>query len=189
MKKIDKSEPRFFTKFIRTNKPVNWDGINEIRFVLRTHILKTEQNLQCAYCESAINSDKTKSHIDHFKRKHLFPELTFNYYNLLVSCNNPNRCASTKDSSVKSIEVYDNIINPVTEKPHEYYDYNISGKLISKNKKAKFTEDIFNLNHAGLRQQRSIVAMAVQAYKEYLQLDEVLIEIGEFESFIRHIWE
>jgi len=190
MKKINKSqEPHLFENFIKKNKPVNWKGIDEIRFDLREHILKTEQNLQCAYCESAITSDHTKSHIDHFKCKYLFPELTFSYNNFLVSCRNSNHCASTKDSEVNSREVYEKIINPVDEDPNEYFEYNLSGKILPKNEKAIFTRNVFNLNHPGLKQQRNDVAWAVQGYKGNLEMDEVINEIGEFESFIKYIWD
>jgi uncharacterized protein (TIGR02646 family) len=188
MKKINKSEPKFFRDFITRNNPVNWDGIHEIRSSLREHILDTEQGFQCAYCEKAITSDNTKSHIDHFKRKHFFPELTFDYNNLLVSCNNHNHCASVKDPKVNSKDFYKNLINPVNDESTDYFDYHISGKLISKNKKAKFTEEAFNLNHTGLKQQRNNISWAVQSYKSDLDLEEVIEKVGEFESFIRAIW-
>ncbi len=120
MKKIDKSgAPKFFRDFIRRNDPVNWDGIHEIKHGLREHILKREQGFKCAYCESAITSDNTKSHIDHFKRKHYFPKLTFDYNNLLVSCNNYNHCASVKDSKVKSKDYYKDLTNPVNDDPSQ----------------------------------------------------------------------
>lgn len=189
MKKINKSKaPKIFRNFIKNNKPVNWDGIKEIRPNLRKHILETEQDLQCAYCESAIIPERSKSHIDHFNRKHLFPELTFEYDNLLVSCNNSNRCASSKDSNVNSRDVYENLINPVYEDPSDYFEYFTSGKLVSKNEKAEFTEEIFNLNHPGLKQQRNDVAWAVHGYRDSMELEEVIVEIGAFESFIRAIW-
>lgn len=188
MKKINKSEPKFFKDFIKKNKPINWDDLQEIKPHLREHILKSEQAFQCAYCESAITSNNTKSHIGHFKRKHFFPELTFAYNNLLVSCKNYNHCASVKDQKAQSRDFYKDLINPVDDEPSELFDYQISGKLISKNKKAKFTEETFNLNHPGLNQQRKDITMAIPAFKEYLELDEVLDEIGEFESFIRSIW-
>jgi uncharacterized protein (TIGR02646 family) len=188
MKRIVKSEPDFFKRFISKKNPVNWEEISEIRFGLRKHILETEQNLQCAYCESEITSDNQKSHIDHFKRKHYFPGLTFDYSNLLVSCNNPNHCASHKDSKVKSKDIYKDIVNPVSEDPSDYFEYNISGKLEAKNKKAEITEKIFNLNHPGLRQKRKDVTWAVFAYQDSLGLEDVLKEIGSYESFIRSIW-
>ena len=132
MKKINKSEePKFFRNFIKKNRPVNWDGINEIRPNLREHILESEQNWQCAYCESAITAHPAKSEIDHFRLKHLFPELTFNYKNLLVSCKNPDHCASTKDSEVKSKEVYQKIVNPVDENPNEFFEYNLSSSCLT----------------------------------------------------------
>lgn len=188
MKKINKSKPKFFRNFINTNKPANWDGINEIRSNLRKHILETEQSFQCAYCESAITSNTTKSHIDHFKRKHYFPELTFDYNNLLVSCKNSNHCASKKDSKDNSKDIYKNLINPVDEDPTDFFEYHTSGKLISKNAKAEFTDKIFNLNHKGLKQQRKDVAWAVYGYRDTMELEEVIKEIGAFESFIRAIW-
>ncbi len=190
MKKINKSsEPKLYKDFIRNKKPVNWDGINKIRIDLRKHILENEQQFQCAYCESRISYENTSSHIDHFKLKHIFPELTFIYSNLLVSCNHPNHCASTKDTEVNSKEDFEKIINPVNEDPTGNFEYYTSGKLIAKNEKAKFTRDIFNLNHPGLKQQRNNIAWAVQGYKSSLTMDEVINEIGEFESFIRYIWD
>jgi len=188
MKKIDKAEPKFFKKFIQKNRPVNWEGTNDIRADLRKYILESEQNFQCAYCESAISPDSSYSHIDHFKRKHFYPELTFDHNNLLVSCNNTDHCALHKDSQVKSKDIYNNIINPVFEEPTMFFEYYTNGKLHSKNAKAKFTEEIFNLNHPALKQQRNNVAWAVIGYRETLELEEVIEEIHEFESFIRYIW-
>jgi uncharacterized protein (TIGR02646 family) len=188
MKKINKTEPGFLKKFIQKNRPVNWDGINEIRANLRQYILESEQNYQCAYCESAIIPDSSYSHIDHFKRKHFYPELTFDHNNLLVSCNNADHCALFKDLKVKSRNIYNKIINPVLDEPQMFFEYHTNGKLHSKNEKAKFTEDIFNLNHPALKQQRNNVAWAVVGYRETLELDEVIAEIREFESFIRYIW-
>ncbi len=103
MKKINKTEPSFYTNFVKKNKPNNWENCFEITYPIRKYILENEQNFQCAYCEGKISPDKTKSHIDHFKRKagHLFPELTCDYFNLLVSCNNPCHCAKHKDRTIK----------------------------------------------------------------------------------------
>ncbi|MCD4736548.1 MAG: TIGR02646 family protein, partial [Bacteroidales bacterium] len=170
-------------------KPVNWDGINEIRKDLRQYMLETEQGCQCAYCESAITSESEKSHIDHFKRKagQLFPELIFSYNNLLVSCNNPNRCAKRKDALVKKKTDYNKLINSVNEDPSDYFSYLISGKIVSKDEKAEFTEKVFNLNHPGLKQRKDIYS-AVQGYRDSLDIQDVINEIGEFEGFIRFVW-
>lgn len=122
MKKIDKIEPGFFSKYISKKKPIKWDDIAEIRGNLREFILQKEQRNQCAYCEVSICAVHSPSHIDHFKRKHLFPELTFSYFNLLVSCNNPNRCASVKDVMANHKDSYKDIINPVEEEPNPYFE-------------------------------------------------------------------
>ncbi len=60
--------------------------------------------------------------------------------------------------------------------------------MIAKNERAEITCDIFNLNHPGLKQQRNDIAFAVKAYKETLELNEVIEEIGKFKSFVRYIW-
>ena len=167
--------------------PDKWDGISGIRYKLREYMLKNEQNMQCAYCESTINCESSKSHIDHFKRKHHFPELTFDYKNLFVSCNSHSHCASHKDEFI-SKDKYEMLVNPAIENPDQYFDYSISGKIISKNDKAGFTERTFNLNHPSLKQQRKDIAFSVLAYRDTLELREVVKEIGAFESFIRAIW-
>jgi uncharacterized protein (TIGR02646 family) len=193
MKKINKAEPLFYTNFIRNNNPENWDGCNEIKAELREYILKEEQKFQCAYCEGKISSDNTKSHIDHYKRKagHLFPELQFDYSNLLVSCNKHYHCAGSKDEIVKKRDDYDTIINPVTDEPTNYFIYLLTGEIYptdSDPDKAERTIEVFNLKHHSLIYRRREIALSVSAYKESLGIEEVINELGEFESFIRYVW-
>ena len=55
---------------------------------LKEYILDKEQDFLCIYCESRITTNKTDSHIEHIKPKedNKYPELTFDYKNLVVSC-------------------------------------------------------------------------------------------------------
>ena len=192
MKKINKTIPKFYSDFIKRNKPVNWNGINDIRPQLRKYILETEQNSQCAYCESYISSDNSSSHIDHYRRKagHMFPKLQFEYDNLLVSCNKYYCCAKTKDSLVKSRDDYNNIVDPVHDEPTEYFEYLLGDIIPNKlnQEKGENTIRVFYLQHKSLVRQRRDIASAVMGYKDYLSLEDVIKELGEFESFIRFIW-
>jgi uncharacterized protein (TIGR02646 family) len=83
--------PDFFIE--DTKGFTQWEDYNQTeetknqRRALRQHMLEHEQNCLCIYCESKISIDN--SHIEHVKPKAQgrFPELTFVYDNLTVSCN------------------------------------------------------------------------------------------------------
>ncbi len=191
MKKINKTKPPpiLFTNFIKKHKPKNWEDCIEITVELRNLMLNEEQNCQCAYCESAITSDNSKSHIDHYKRKagHLFPELEFKYDNLLVSCKKPHHCAIHKDDNIKKGD-YDNLINPVTDNPDKHFDYSITGDILAKDKKAEKTIYMFNLNYESLINRRKTLAFNIHEYRDQFEMEEVITVFGEYESFIRSIW-
>ena len=125
MIQVNKIEPSFFTKKKKVIKnpkqPDSWSQISDIRSDLREHILSSEQDLMCIYCEKKISSDKNKSNIDHFKTRKLYPELSFEYSNLLVSCNSSNHCSYIKDSLPLTKEDYKNIINPIDKDVNESF--------------------------------------------------------------------
>nr|WP_294482137.1 retron system putative HNH endonuclease [uncultured Bacteroides sp.] len=58
--------------------------MSPIRQQLRKHILD-EQNNFCAYTELRLYA-ADDCHIDHYHTRNLFPDETFKYDNLLVSC-------------------------------------------------------------------------------------------------------
>jgi uncharacterized protein (TIGR02646 family) len=192
MKKINKTEPPpvFFTDFIKKHKPNNWGDCIEITAELRNQMLSEEQNYQCAYCESSITSDNSKSHIDHYKRKagHLFPELECMYNNLLVSCNKRDHCAKSKDNKMKTKGDYSDLINPVVEEPSEHFEYSYTGDILAKDKKAEYTIRMFNLNCESLVGQRKKLTKELKNIKNQFELEEVVSIFGKFESFIRAIW-
>ena len=197
MFQIDKDEPRYFTsaklkvKLPKVKNAWNDENISAIREVLREDILIKEQKGLCAYCEKKISSSSTSSNIDHFKTRNLFPEKTLDYNNLLVSCNTKERCSSLKDSHkslLKRKEDYGNIINPVIENPNSFFDYLLSGEMIPLDEKAKFTIELFDLNHQSLYDERKILADTLQ-YCLDLSLDEIYDNFGyEFQSFIQNIY-
>ena len=84
MKYIKKSEiPQFFID--DTNGLVQWSQY-KYKKRLKEYLLENEQNYLCGYCEAKIRLDN--SHIEHINPKSLdYDNLTFDYNNLLVSCN------------------------------------------------------------------------------------------------------
>lgn len=189
MKKIDKTEPDFYKEFVVQNNPRSWRDLSEkIGYDTREYILREEQNFQCAYTE--IHLDPDNSHVDHFRKQSLFPEAIFEWNNLLTSCNNEYYGAKFKDRRIRKKEDYQYMINPVEEHPRRYFDYSITGEILTNNKdgKGKFTIDSFNLNDYALVEQRKIVAYHVKSMCKQFSAEEIILFIGSFESFIRAIY-
>ena len=193
MLQITKDEPSYFTsaksKVELPKTKGAWEdrAISEIRAKLREDMLLEEQKLLCAYCEKEIDESSISSNIDHFKTRNLFPELTLEYSNLLVSCNTKERCSTFKDSNIKSREEYDNIVNPVLENPDDFFDYLPTGEIIAKNTKGQNSIDIFNLRDKSLTQCRLQIVKSLK-YLD-LSLDEIFENFGyEYQSFIENIY-
>ena len=188
MKKINKSEPVFYQNYISGNKPQTWKQLSfDIGFDMRTYMLMEEQNFQCAYTE--IRLEPEQSHIDHFKKKSLYPNLTFQWNNLLTSSNYDFYGARFKDKHIKKAH-YQNIINPVIENPQQYFTYSFTGEILidPKNEKAKLTVEIFNLNDRSLVEQRKAIAEVIRAMVHQFTVEELIDYIGKFESFIRTLY-
>lgn len=137
-----------------------------------------EHAVRCAYCESAIHCD---GHIEHFRRKNPkhFPELTFEWTNLFISCDSPRHCGIYKDRPSSSAYDPECLIKPDKEDPEQYLYFHSSGHVrvregLSDEDKHKASETIrvFGLNNASLPSQR---AKAVSAYKQTVLecLDEI----------------
>ncbi|SFV51078.1 conserved hypothetical protein [hydrothermal vent metagenome] len=149
-------------------------------------MLLEEQSLLCAYCEKEIDADSKNSNIDHFKTRNLFPELSLEYSNLLVSCNTKERCSNFKDTHIKTRKEYENIVNPTIENPNDFFDYLPTGEIIAKNHKGQFTIDIFNLKDKSLNECRLEVAESLKYID--LSLDEIYDIFPDYHSFIENIY-
>jgi len=175
MFKIDKNEPNFFieakNKVLNPNRKEAWsdENIQIIREDLRKHIFKNEQYGLCGYCEKLIKNEEY--HIDHFRKRSLFPEDTLNYNNLLVSCNKLDRCAKFKDNKIKNKESNNELVNPVLENPDDFFEYGFDGAIRPKEsldelnkKRAEATINKFNLNHLTLIEERKKVVNNLLIY-------------------------
>lgn len=203
MFQISKNEPDYFNlakKRVSTPKlKETWDdnNIKNIRSNLREHILLHEQNLLCAYCEKEIDTESKNSNINHFKTRHLYPNETLEYRNLLVSCNSKISCSHIKDNYRLTKEDYTKIINPIYENPNNYFEYGFAGDILIKNDlskeqqvKAEFSIEIFNLNHKSLIDSRKIIAESLKVcLQNGCEIDDMIESFNGYTSFIMDIYK
>lgn len=163
MRFIQKIEPDFFEEDVKdlreqlinsvsSQKNTFWNKYTKKK-ELKKHILENEQFYLCGYCESKV--DLNNSHIEHIEPKsNNYDKLTFNYSNLLVSCNG--QCTLGKDNQETCGHKKDNnfneklFLNPNIKKNiRDNFKYTNIGEITvshKKNKKAKYTIDLLNLN-------------------------------------------
>ena len=199
---IDKIPYPEFINFVQRNNPQNWDVIDAVvRTNTRKYILENEQGNQCAYTELPLEYEKNNSHIEHLKRKDsaFFPELTFEWSNLFVSCNSDDFGGKYKDGKyLKGKTKADNalIINPALENPNEYFELKNWGELTVKadlqgmaKTKAEETIKAFNLNHNSLQDRRREMIQSVNDYKNGGLDSEMIINFltgSGFKSVIKY---
>jgi len=190
MLRVTKIEPKLFSnKKRKIKKPKEskaWRELADIREDLRSHILSQEQDNMCIYCEKQISASSQKSNIDHYKTRKLYPELTLNYNNLFVSCNHNAHCSSHKDRLPLTKEDYQNILNPLSIELDNAFGYTSFGEIEPLNKKAKFTQESFNLNHISLVEERKLIIQNFESYKEFDE--DILVEcLGGHIGLIREL--
>lgn len=190
MRKVNKENvPAFFSDFIKKENPEDWTDIAPIRERLRKYILDNEQQGYCAYTEVRIIKDES-CHIDHFRTRNLYPQKTFEYRNLLVSCNSEDYGAKYKDKQIKEKTDYDFLVNPVENNPSDYMEYTFTGemKAIDSEGRGIRTIHCFNLNERHLVNRRKNAIISLLSMKDYLTEDELVNAIGEFETMVRQLY-
>ncbi|MDE8743400.1 TIGR02646 family protein [Pectobacterium polaris] len=139
----------------------------------------SEYGVRCAYCEGSIHHE---GHIEHFRRKNQshFPELTFEWTNLFLSCGSQEHCGHYKDRPKGAGYNADCLIKPDIHDPDTYLFFHSSGQVEPRSglgntdrQKANETICVFGLDRGTLPSER---ARAVKAYKDTVlnELDEIL---------------
>ncbi len=133
-------------------------------------ILMDEQKQQCAYTEIYINNERD-SHIDHYKKRDHFSNLTFDWNNLFVSIGGQNLQnkpygAHYKDNKYKIQQnEYPLIFNPIVDNEKGYFNYNEFGRIIENEEKVNKTIEVFNLNHELLIFKRKQLISLIEYFK------------------------
>ena len=151
---------------------------------------------KCAYCESKI-SHIAYGHIEHFKPKSTFPELTFEWTNLLLSCP---ICNGPEYKGDRFPEEADGgpLVNPCDETPAEHFEFVFDpvaklASVIGKTIRGQTTEKLLGLNRNDLRVYRSNQIMRLYVLSDYAKtdpdartlLDEACRDEGEYAAFVR----
>lgn len=174
MKYIHKSkEPKSLTEFNKRlgNKTPNWKAFTQsVKNEVYESLLK-EQGYICCYCSRPIS--RKQCHIEHFKPKSVYKHLTFNYTNLIASCQGededrprvPVHCGHKKQAW------YDEelMVSPLNPNCADFFKYSGFGEILptddpDKQLAAKTTVAKLALDINKLRKQRRVaIDTALQA--------------------------
>ncbi|MBK9263296.1 MAG: TIGR02646 family protein [Polyangiaceae bacterium] len=182
----------------------NWTHVDVLaKAQIRDHLDQMQGN-RCAYCEGRL--DELGQHIEHFRSRHRFPELTFAWANLFASCNQEDSCGHWKDQH----ERYDpdDLLDPCVDDPDEFFRFRSDGSIdIRKDlderrrHRARTTLRVFNLDaHRGrlqLMRRRHLAGFAAMVadvhglspseLQQLLAAELVAAESGPFYTAVRHV--
>lgn len=176
---------------------INWENLNKTcKKNLVTH-LASEQYQLCAYTEIALQ--KFGYHIEHIKPKSVYPEETFNYDNLVLSCFSSENLKKGEflacfGGQYKKDEYDENkFISPLNKACEHYFSYIANGRvephpnLSPKDKeKVLYTCDILNLNAPYLIERRKkLITATTKIIDELLEYKEALIHFADMDLSIK----
>lgn len=175
-------------------KPVSWGCLkDQDKADIRDAIVAFQGN-NCAYCETGLDKGR---HIEHFAKKDKFPQKTYEWDNLFLSCQSGTHCGHFKDSKKsKFSKTYDyhDLIKPDVDDPSDFLFFSINGEvspkhtLIDKKLKAKaeLTINVFNLNENDLKNIRRSVLKSNKEIIEYiysLDIEQTAQLLEEYKHF------
>lgn len=147
-----------YLKSLNLSSGKEWDRSNreilELKKRLKDHLNK-QQGYRCAYCSCRLNVGG-RAEIEHIapKGKKLYPEFTFNKYNLVLACQNCNSSSKKgqKDPVLKHSVYYRrckfSIVHPYLDDPSMHYKWANGVRIIivSNSPKADASIEMFDLN-------------------------------------------
>jgi hypothetical protein len=109
---------------------------------------------------------------------------------MLVSCNSERYGAKYKDKQIKIKTDYEELLNPVEERPARYIEFSLTGNVqpVESSIKGEKTISTFNLNERSLVERRKTAIINLLKMKDYLTEEEMLLSFGEFESMIQQLY-
>ena len=161
MKYIPKGvEPNSLVEWRSNNQGVNWDEFcrTDAYSELKEHLLD-EQGGLCCYCEIAIDGDRG-THIEHHRPKSRFQANTFDYQNLLASCQSTDSCGHKKGGGY-----FPELISPLSDDCQDRFIYTGDGRIIPKDKNdahAQDTIELLGLNCKRLKDRRESILKALE---------------------------
>jgi uncharacterized protein (TIGR02646 family) len=165
-----------------------WDDAAPCKPAIRER-LAVVQVERCAYCETPLFGG---GHIEHFRRKNRahFPELTFAWSNLFLSCDSPSNCGRFKDR--RNAPAYDpkQLVKPDEDDPEVFLYFHSDGEVRPQSgadpaaeARANETIRVFGLNDPALKDSRR---RALNRYLRDAHFDDVLSSLldGEKREYV-----
>lgn len=184
MKNIIKSEEPASLKEFKAKKPMKWETIHkdENKHVYEDCILQCmeDQNNLCGYTEARLNE---QYHIDHFIKRSIDRDMTFEWENMIASVHDSRFGADFKDKNITSKEYdskkkrYYHILSPVWDDLSNRFAYSTRGAIMPvdpNDRDAYQTIERFNLNEASLCSRRKqAMAAARKMFHAQMTKEEV----------------
>lgn len=199
MKKINKSEePSSLTKFKRKNSSNKWEDIHteQNKSIYEDCLLQCmeDQNFLCGYTEIKLDDNY---HIDHFIKRNIAPNKTFDWQNMIAAVHDSKFGADFKDKAVKDIDYnrqsgkYNHILNPIADNMEERFIFSTNGVIEPANRNdadATETIRIFNLQEDSLNNRRKQAMENTRKLLEQMDKETVIgyLQGEEFSSAIAY---
>jgi uncharacterized protein (TIGR02646 family) len=146
------AEPAAFTAWkAKANadwQPTSWEDLQKPEKPAVLLSLLREQGFICCYCEDRITGGKD-SHIEHLQSRHAFPQLMFDYGNLLACCHfktsressqqEPPHCGHAKGNEVLPV-------HPLMAGCRDYFDFSSTGAILPRGSDAVRTIQLLQLD-------------------------------------------
>jgi uncharacterized protein (TIGR02646 family) len=183
-------EPLGFKRWRQQNRTANWrdfSGSDVYQALRRTLI---EQQVQmCCYCEVAL-IEAIDAHIEHLEDKDRSPEKTFDFNNLLASCQHNDCCGHQKGA-----RYFTDMVTPLQSNCQSRFIYTGNGEIIPTDENDQFayaTIDLLGLNCNRLKDRRKSIVNALDpAYTDSeflrLSLDNCVQWYHGFYSLIQYV--
>jgi len=174
----------------------DWDNFQKPEKTTVHKALLNEQGYICCYCEQRL--DKSTSHIEHFRPRETYPDLTLVYDNFLCSCpgwKEGKRTDPQEHCGASKGNWFDEnlMVSPLEPDCDKYFQYTLAGEIrpnytALKAKAAEATIEHCKLNHAILIKMREEALEglddlnqyeALQLIKSYRQRDSN----GQYQAF------
>lgn len=187
--------PHNLSRFIERENPRLWSEIHTSTFYPHLYdeclaqLCKEQSNLS-GYTEKPLPSQTKSLHIDHFRKRSLFPirDYVFGWDNLLADEHNINYGADYKDNMISSVVAYQKLVNSVVHDPHHFFTYMENGHIVPRRQLgsvereiAEYTISVFNLQHPSLVNKREEIIRIVRSYLQGgLTSDDLKACLGDY---------
>lgn len=177
----------------RHGRKNEWEKVTDTeRDDIRTALFSM-QGYFCAYCERTVTSEH--GHIEHYRKRSMFPKFTFEWDNLFYSCLNHDSCGKHKDQEIPGSSInYTILLDPCIDNPEDFLFFNSNGDIsprenLSSADRARAEETIRVFGLQNIRKERATTFKPFEFLHSYPELiDQILGSLNTNQSFITMLY-